>query len=162
MYAICDAVTRAVVALRSDGTVPPGQVSIQVPSTHEVTVRPSWYQLDAAEAALEVVLDAVKLDRVTDLALATNGHILEGYPPHRQRTLIQLAWHADRNGLANRAAYIEAGMAWGISVLAWYYGHEDAITALATREAVLAYSWDFNTLPADPQVSIRGALDIAD
>ena len=162
MYAICDTTSGQIVGLRSTNNPAAGQVSVQVTTSHEVMRHPSWYRLSVDKTSIEADLGVVKADRITELALKTNGFIVERYPPHRQRTMEILYSQANKNGLVNRSTYLDVGFTYGVKVLAWYYAHEDAIVALATKDGVVAYSWDFATLPVDPQVTIRGALNILD
>lgn len=162
MFVICDPTSKKVLQIRTTSLDDQGIRCVEVPDSHEVSFHPTWYRLNISQTGLEVDLDAVKWEKITNLSEETTKFIESHYPPQRQQTLSFLLIGAITNNppLVQRATYIQNGLNWGFTVLSWYYQHKNTILALSTKDHVVNYTWDFSTLPPDPVASIEVALGI--
>jgi hypothetical protein len=160
MFAICSPSTGKILEIVSEAPIT-SNVIISLNENHEACRFLGWYKLNISHTGLELDLNGVKVSRINELATETNTLIEARYPAHRQRTLTLLLVQAIASGLINRINYIQSGLFWGIEVMTWYYQHEDMILSLNTRETILNYTWDFSTLPPDPNVTIKSSLAIS-
>lgn len=163
MFVICDPTNKKILQIRTTNLEDPNIRCIELPDTHEAALHPGWYKLNVSQTGLEVDLDAVKWEKITTLSDETTKFIESHYPPQRQQTLSFLLIGAISSNppLLQRATYIQNGLNWGFTVLAWYYQHKNVILSLSSKDHVVTYNWNFSTLPPDPIASIEVALGIS-
>ena len=75
--------------------------------------------------------------------------------------MLNLYLRANKNGLTDRANYIETGMAWGDSLAAYAATFAATVAQTVDVPTILALTWDIqgNTLP-DPKITLAAALAI--
>ncbi len=113
--------------------------------------------------ALALDLSAAKARRVLKMKCACRDYIEAHITAASQRSLIALMAQAYHLGLANRATYIEAGLNWTKDVIAYMYGREAEIGALAAVDDVELAGWDYSQFDdAFPGTWIGGAMAIQD
>ena len=125
-------------------------------------------RVDLADAtvigyALALDLSAAKVRRVLVMKLACRDFIEAHMTAASQRSLIALMAQAYHLGLANRAAYIEAGLNWTKDVVGYMYGREAEINALSAVDDVELAGWDYSQFDDSfPGTWIGGAMAIQD
>jgi hypothetical protein len=115
----------------------------------------------AEEAELDATrtLDKLKLQRATELSVATRAYVEVHYASHRQQTLTYL----HTSGGANRKAQIQLVWNWINSVFDYYYTKEDEIVAAPDEATLFAITWSFTQFDAsDPLKTIRVVRVIPD
>jgi hypothetical protein len=125
--------------------------------------------LDAIVAGFECeTLEELKTRRIFDLDEATKNYLHSRYPAHDLDFYNGILTDAVASGLANRAAYVGAILAWAMSFSVGYFDPKKAaIAAAETKAAAEAVSFSVEECASifdatDPGASIGGALAIED
>lgn len=109
-------------------------------------------------------LDAAKARVISDLEIDIRMYVErpENYPPHRQRSLLDLLIEARLEGLVNRASYVVQFKEWIFNeVMAYYYQKEAEIEACTTIDQVEAVTWDSEQFDStNPHVTIAHTMSI--
>ena len=116
---------------------------------------------DAVDSDL---LAPYKVTKKATLKTTIKDFIETKFSAEEQRTLFHLDSDAKANGLTNRLAYLLPYWTWVKAAIVFKHNKDDAIASastLAEVDSVCNLNW--SALEASvPDVSIRGALDIAD
>lgn len=84
------------------------------------------------------------------------------YPPQTQIQMLSIYLAAQASGLTNRMAYVARLLTWINGVLAYSATYVAGVQALRDPAAVVAAQWDVTQFPADPAITLLGAMSIPD
>jgi hypothetical protein len=119
----------------------------------------------SAHSGVETLEEAkIRVIKVLDDDIRKYVELDENYPPHRQRSLLDLLIEAKIDGLTNRANYVQQFKDWIFNeVMMYYYTKEAEIEACTSIQSVESVTWDPTQFYAtNPHVTIAHSLSITD
>lgn len=126
-----------------------------------------WWRIDgdavreATDAEKQADIELHRARVIRALKIAVNEYGAAHYSERDEMRLSARLEEAYREGLTNRAAYIQTAMDWRDEVLATYGQRAAAVMAATTIGALDAVSLDFSSHDAsDPHVDLTTALGI--
>ena len=142
----------------------------QVPSYYDntLTIDVDQAALDAAYAEYDAnreqhVLEPMRERKQASLRAQAYKYICTRYPQERQALLHALLTESIIDGRPNRANYLRGLLNWMKEVTAAQIQAEHQVSLAADIEEIKAVQIDLEALgPADPGVTVKGALQIQD
>lgn len=152
--------------IASEDVAKPGQIAIYVDDSHDIITggRPlSHWRLTSLGDDVEINLDAVKAHKIACLTKEANEYVDKYYNLKTQVVLLMLLSEAMMMSYTNRIGYLTPAMSWGLSIILYNKTKEAEIEALATVQAVDAFTWGFDQFTgSNPLVTISQAAQITD
>tara|TARA_Y100000361_G_scaffold148317_1_gene160975 strand:- start:1293 stop:1799 length:507 start_codon:yes stop_codon:yes gene_type:complete len=109
------------------------------------------------------ILQKARSEMSSAFSVKAYSYIEEKYPTYRQQMLQALYSQAIKNGLTNRAAYIERLIDWCSSVVALSLQADAELAECSTEEEMFLVDVDYTAMDyTDPEVTIEQALSIND
>lgn len=109
------------------------------------------------------VLQKARGEMSLKFSIKAYDYIEKKYPAYRQQMLQALYTQAVKNGLTNRANYIEGLIDWCSSVVALSLQADAELTECSTEEEMFLVDVDYTAMDyTDPEVTIEQALSIND
>lgn len=125
-----------------------------------VGTSPAYY-FPAGTPQNTVYLKIAIQTQLTNFMLAVQDFVSAKYATQTQIQLLVIYLAALSGGLTNRAAYVAQLFTWVNSITAYSASYTAAVKALTTPADVLAYSWSFGGIAADPQIKLISAISIS-